>query len=380
MLLSNCPTEERHMAAPKPILAKPDDHRGILAMSEAVDAMLEAFRNWAKDPLVGELRRRTHTPKNVRITLHQGGAPAYGTTGIMTHAELVRIFGEKQKYPRRGRPVLVLYDSDSAALKLILVGEMHPRELPDTNSVVAMPTACASMVGTDLLARKDCKSAGVFGAGDQARLHLLALTCIRKSIKTVRVFSPTEENRKKFATEMTAVLGIEVIAAHSPAAVVNGADVIICATNSNIPVFDGNWLVPGQHVTSIVSSNIGLLKRGFVNEMRREIDDRTLERADILMTNVWGQEELDKTAVFWEASLDRPIIARKIVDAAQVIRGEKSGRTDDSQITYFKNCAFWGIGAAAIGGLIYDKLSKQGKGLALDFDAHEFYDDSWTEE
>ena len=64
--------------------------------------------------------------------------------------------------------------------------------------------------------------------------------------------------------------------------------------------------------------------------MRREIDDRTLEKADILMTNVWGQEELDKTAVFWEASLDRPMMARKIVDAGQVIRGEKSGRTEDS--------------------------------------------------
>ena len=118
---------------------------------------------------MAELRRRTHTPKNVRITLHQGAAPAYGTTGIMTHAELVRIFGDKQKYPRRGRPVLVLYDSDTAALKLILVGEMHPKELPDANSVVAMPTACASMVGTDLLARKDCRVAGIFGAGDQAR-------------------------------------------------------------------------------------------------------------------------------------------------------------------------------------------------------------------
>ena len=157
------------MAAPVAILAKPDDHRGILTMAEAVDAMLEAFRNWAKDPLVAELRRRTHTPKNVRITLHQGAAPAYGTTGIMTHAELVRIFGDKQKYPRRGRPVLVLYDSDTAALKLILVGEMHPKELPDANSVVAMPTACASMVGTDLLARKDCRVAGIFGAGDQAK-------------------------------------------------------------------------------------------------------------------------------------------------------------------------------------------------------------------
>ena len=93
------------MAAPVAILAKPDDHRGILTMAEAVNAMIEAFRNWAQDPLVAELRRRTHTPKNVRITIHQGAAPAYGTTGIMTHAELVRIFGDKQKYPRRGRPV-----------------------------------------------------------------------------------------------------------------------------------------------------------------------------------------------------------------------------------------------------------------------------------
>ena len=115
---------------------------------------------------------------------------------------------------------------------------------------------------------------------------------------------------------------------------------IVCATNSNVPVFDGNWLVPGQHVTSIVSSNIGLKKSGYVNEMRREIDERTLERADILMTNVWGQEELDKTAVFWEASLDRPNIARKIVDAGEVIRGEKSGRTDARKSPISKTARF----------------------------------------
>ena len=114
----------------KAILAQPGDHRGILGMSEAVKAMLEAFRTWAHDPLLGELRRRTHTPKNVRITLHQGGTPEYGMTGIMVHAELVRIFGDKQRYPRRGRPVLVLYNPNNGALKLILIGEMHPKELP----------------------------------------------------------------------------------------------------------------------------------------------------------------------------------------------------------------------------------------------------------
>ena len=361
----------------KAILARPDDHRGILAMSEAVSAMLDAFHNWADDSLVGELRRRTHSPNNVRITLHQGGAPAHGVTGSMSHAELVRIFGDKQRYPRRGRPVLVLYDSDSAALKLILVGEMHSKELPDANSVVAMPTACASMIGTDLLARKECQSAGVFGAGDQAKYHLLALGCIRSMLKRVRVYSPTPANREAFAREMSRVMGIDVTAVDNPKAIVDGADVVVCATNSNVPVFDGNWLKPGQHVTSIVSSNVGLLKRGHVQEMRREIDSATLERADVLMTNAWGQEELDKTAVFWEMSLDRPLIAGKIVDAGQVIRGEKKGRSHDQQITYFKNSATWGVGAAAIGGLIYNKLREQGKGVILDFDAFEYYDEDW---
>lgn len=364
----------------KAILAQPEDHRGLLGMSEAVDAMLDAFRNWADDPVVGELRRRTHSPKNVRITLHQGGAPAYGTTGIMTHAELVRIFGDKQRYPRRGRPVLVLYDADTAALKLILVGEMHPKELPDANSVVAMPTACASMIGTDLLARKECQVAGVFGAGDQAKYHLLALACIRPTLKRVRVYSTTPSTREAFAKEMSDVMKLEVSAVDTPKEVVEGADVIMCATNSNVPVFDGAWLKPGQHVTSIVSSNIGLLKRGHVKQMRREIDTTTLERADVLMTNAWGQEELDKTAVFWEMSLDRPVIADKIVDAGQVIRGDREGRTNDAQITYFKNSATWGVGAAAIGGLIYDKLREQDKGVILDFDAFEYYDDEWIED
>ena len=40
------------MAAPVAILAIPDDHRGILTMEEAVNAMIDAFRIWAKDTLV----------------------------------------------------------------------------------------------------------------------------------------------------------------------------------------------------------------------------------------------------------------------------------------------------------------------------------------
>ncbi|HZD41089.1 MAG TPA: hypothetical protein VE131_10235, partial [Terriglobales bacterium] len=113
-------------------------------------------------------------------------------------------------------------------------------------------------------------------------------------------------------------------------------------------------------------------------EMQREIDNTTLERADVLMTNALGQEELDQTAVFWEMSLDRLNIANKIVDGSQVIRGEKQGRTSDAQITYFKNSATWGVGAAAIGGLIYEsQRTEQRRGL--DFDPFSYYDETWSE-
>jgi ornithine cyclodeaminase/alanine dehydrogenase-like protein (mu-crystallin family) len=356
------------------LLARPDDHRGLLSMAEAVEATLQAFRDWAADPLVGELRRRTHTPNNVRITLHQGGSVRHGVTGVMTHAELVRIYGEVQRYPRRGRPVMVLYDAQDGALKLILVGEMHPGELPHANSVVAMPTACASIAGTHLLARWDTREVGVFGAGDQARHQLLGLKCVRPSLRKARVFSPTKEKREAFAREMAEVVGIEVTAVEEPRQVVDGADVVLCCTNSNVPVFDGNWLVPGQHVTSIVSSNVGLLKRGHVAQMRREVDDRVLERADVLMTNALAQEELDRTAVFWEAVERKPELQDKLVDMLQVLRGDRPGRTSNRQVTYYKNCATWGIGAAAIGGLIYERLLAEGRGLPLDFDPFEYSD------
>jgi ornithine cyclodeaminase/alanine dehydrogenase-like protein (mu-crystallin family) len=102
------------------------------------------------------------------------------------------------------------------------------------------------MVGDRSPRAQKLPSCGGFGAGDQARLHLLALTCIRKSIDKVRVFSPTRENREKFVPAMSVVLGIEVNSVDSPLEVVDGVDVIVCATNSNIPVFDGDWLVPGQ--------------------------------------------------------------------------------------------------------------------------------------
>ena len=68
----------------------------------------------------------------------------------------------------------------------------------------------------------------------------------------------------------------------------------------------------------------------------------------------------------------------KVFDLGMVMRGE-AGRTDDRQITFFKQNAFWGVGDQVIGKLLYDKSRKQGIGIELDIDPFESNTDSRLE-
>src|SRR5262249_60822769 len=117
-----------------------------------------------------------------------------------------------------------------------------------------------------------------FGAAGQAKNHLLALMQVRK-LKEVRVYSRNAENRRKFVEEMGPVTNLDIVPVGSPQEAVRGVDVVLAATNSSVPVFDGNWLEPGQHVTTIVGRNVGLEKGGFTAAKKREIDDTTRARS-----------------------------------------------------------------------------------------------------
>ncbi|HEY7715911.1 MAG TPA: ornithine cyclodeaminase family protein [Candidatus Binatia bacterium] len=350
----------------QPLLIGPEEIRGIVTMCEAVEAVRLGFREWGENPELNAPRRRIHIPSGVRVSVHQGGVPAAKATGLMTHCEWVKPMAEEQVYPRLNHPVVVLYDAAEGELKAIIVGEITCSELPNNVAVTGLRTAATSAVGTDLLARPDATSLALFGAAGQAKNHLLALMQVRK-LSSVKVYSRNPDNRKKFADEMGPVTNLNITPVASPEEAVRGVDIVLTATNSSIPVFDGNWLQPGQHVTTIVGSNVGLVKGGFAATKRREIDDATLARSHVHGIVSIQQAVQDEQADIFDP-VQRGVIAwDQLIEIGEILAGKKEGRTRAEQITVYKNNAGQGVADVALGAKVLENIQKKKAGKRLEY-------------
>ena len=350
----------------QPLLIGPDDIRGIVTMAEAVEAVRLGFREWGENPALNAPRRRIHIPTGVRVSVHQGGVPAAKSTGLMTHCEWVKPMAEEQVYPRLNHPVIVLYDSAEGELKGIIVGEITCSELPHNIAVTGLRTAATSAVGTDLLARPDASSLGLFGAAGQAKNHLLALMQVRK-LKTVKVYSRNPENRKQFAAEMEPVANVNITPVASPEEAVRGVDIVLAATNSSVPVFNGHWLEPGQHVTTIVGSNVGLVRGGFTAAKRREIDDTTLARCHVHGIVSVQQAVQDEQADIFDPVQRGVIQWEQLIEIGEILAGKKEGRTKAEQITFYKNNAGQGVADVALGAKVLENSQNKKAGQRLDY-------------
>ena len=120
----------------------------------------------------------------------------------------------------------------------------------------------------------------------------------------------------------------------SPEEAVRGVDIVLTATNSSVPVFDGNWLEPGQHVTTIVGSNVGLVKGGFTAAKRREIDDATLARSHVHGIVSIQQAIQDEQADIYDPVQRGVIRWEQLIEIGEILAGNK-GRPNQSGANHF---------------------------------------------
>jgi ornithine cyclodeaminase/alanine dehydrogenase-like protein (mu-crystallin family) len=334
-------------------------------MTEAVEVVERAFAEWGGNHQLNAPRRRIHAPSGVRVSVHQGAAPSEGVTGLFVHCELVNPQSAHQEYANMAEPSYTLFDASTGDLACVIVGELTAEEVPDLRVLTGIRTAATSVVGTHHLARADAGVVGLFGAGNQSVLHLLGLLAVRPDIHEVRVYRRDGERRRAFCDEMAPLLGVGMVPVGDPREAVDGCDIVLAATNSSVPVFDGSWLRPGQHVTTIIGSNVGLVEGGFTPRKRREIDDETVRRADVIVAASREQVFQDQQGDLYDPVQAGIISAEQIHDLGDLLAGAVPGRTSHDQITLYKNNAGQGIADVAIGGLVYRRARERDLGIDI---------------
>ena len=185
-------------------------------------------------------------------------------------------------------------------------------------------TAATSAVATDLLARKDAETLGIFGSGRQAVAHLTVLPCVRK-FKRFLVCGSARSDLKAFCAKMKKehVLDIEMTDAQT---VAKESDVICTCTTAHEPLFNGNWLRLGTHLNLV----------GAFQPETSEVDDTTVKRARVVVDTYEGalSEAGDLLIPINNGTVERSHI---VADLHEIASGKKPGRTNPDQITLFKS-------------------------------------------
>ena len=345
------------------LLIKSEDLAGLISVEEAIGAVRAGFTDQGNAPSYSAPKVRIQY-EDRRVTVHPGGCPSLRTSGMFIHAERFTFKGDAQQYNRAGKRVYVAYDSETAELKTIIVGSLPLFPFDTPEQTYGTETPITSAVGTDLVARNDCKVLGLYGTGLQARRHLDVMCRIRP-IEEVRIYSRNPENRASFVRQMQVLIDVPLRAVESPEEVAAGADLICCATNANIPVLRGEWLEPGQHVTSIVNSNKGVKEQAGLAAPRREIDDEVVRRAGLILVNVRAQSILEEHGDLCEPIARGITSWEDIVEMGEILTGRAKGRSARDQITLFKQNSDQGVGFMALANLAHDIARANGIGTEI---------------
>jgi alanine dehydrogenase len=238
-------------------------------------------------------------------------------------------------------------------LPLFDVESGRPLALIDGASLNPFKTGAVGAVAADALAREDATTLGIIGSGAQARGQLHATMTVRE-FKTVNVYSPTKDSREAFAAEMNEQYDASVGAVASSDAVIEGADVIVTATNATEPVFDGERLEPGTHVTAM----------GQYDPAVREIDATTIERSTYVL-DLRSRATSDAGAFIQARDAGRITEDHIHGDLGQVLAGEVPGRETDEEITSFDSGGT-AIETVAAAYMLYEKAKERDLGEYID--------------
>ncbi len=313
-----------------------EDVMKVLNMKDCINVVEQAFLESNKGTAV--LPLRTAITPDDGISLYM---PAYLKEMGALACKVVTVYKDNPK--KQNLPVTIgkvlLQNPESGEVICIM----------DGGYLTAVRTGAVSGVATKYLARDDKNQvAGIFGAGVQARMQLVAMCEVRDISKAI-VYDISDEAVNNFIDELSKRLAIEIVRATNVDEVLQ-ADIICTATSSPTPVFDGTKTKTGIHINGI----------GSHTPNARELDTAIIKRSKFIGDS---KEACLKEAGDFIIPLNAGAIDEShfYADLGEIVAGDKPGREDKNEITIFKSNGL-AIQDAATAKLVYDKAVDAGIG------------------
>jgi alanine dehydrogenase len=316
-----------------PLYLTEEDVGRALTMPECIDAVERIFLEWASGKATVRPRLRT------------------ATEGAMLHvlpaasAGLGRMAAKVYATTRTdARFVVLLFDAGSSELLAIL----------EADRLGQIRTGAASGLATRWLARKEAAVLGLLGTGWQARSQALAMATVR-TLRAIRAYGRDRERLQTFCREVESACGVPVTPAASAEEAVRGADIVVTATNAATPVLKGDWIEPGLHLNAVGSNRAE----------RRELDERAVRRADLIVVDYLEQARLEAgDLIVPPCDAAEQGIFEKAIELAAIVAGRHPGRTSPREVTLFKSLGI-GLEDLAAASLVFDKATAAGAGRRL---------------
>lgn len=219
----------------------------------------------------------------------------------------------------------------------------------DNGYLTNVRTAAAGAVAARYMAPAEVDTAGVMGAGVQARLQIEAAHRVRP-FRRVLVWGRESASAEVCAANLAASLGIEARSEADPARLVVESQLVVTATPARAPILNADWIHPRLHITAMGSDQSD----------KNEIDARAIVTADayvcdrVSQCETLGELRSAIAAGLWKggtppelgAVARGDVIARRHEDDVTICDLTGTGAQDTAIATYaLAKCRDAGVGS-----------------------------------
>lgn len=218
--------------------------------------------------------------------------------------------------PLKGLPslngLMITFDAQTGLVKAVLL---------DNGYLTDVRTAAAGGVAIRHLAPRQVDTAGIVGAGVQARLQARALLLEREVVQLL-VWARNPQRADAFAEEMRQELGVAVTRVDSIEMLVRESQVVITTTPARQALIEADWLHPNLHITAMGSDS----------PEKNELDPHALLRADRFVVDRVSQS-IERGEM--RAAVNSGIMSddSKADELASICGGDVSGRISEDELT-----------------------------------------------